>query len=389
MANVFQKPEKFAATALALLQKEIKGAGLFVHKFGKADYSGAKGDVVNIKRPPILRARDAGFRTRNTLIVDDIVQSKIQVRLDKHPYSRVGLSPEEATLDEVSYVRDVQAPQVRALVEDFDESIAAALGGATFAHEVNYNPDGVGIAADPRKVARRAKRLLDSSHVPSSGRYWLVGSAVSESIASLDKLLEVDASGLPEALRDGVVGRLAGFVIIDWPSLADDESYFVHETAVALSTVAPVVPNGAAAGASIAAAGLAVTQVWSYGDDTMQDRSTVHAFTGADVVTDPQIGPDGRVVIESDEVQFEFVRAVKVNFTEPDDSGLSNDPTGVTAGEPGAFTPAGATVPATIGALRALGSLGQTDAWGAGEYVVIGSGNVHWDGDDWAIGIAE
>lgn len=318
MANVFEKADKFAATALAVLQREIKGAGLFVHKYGKADYVGAKDDTINIKRPPILRARDAGFRTRNQLVVDNIVQSRIQVKLSKHPYSRVELSPEEATLDEVDYVRDVQAPQVRALVEDFDESIVAALGGATFVHEVDFTPGAPGVPGDPRKVARRAKRLLDSSKVPASGRYWLVGSAVSEAVANSDKLLDVDTSGLPEALRDGVVGRLSGFIIVDLPSLGDDESYFVHNTAVALSAVAPVVPKGAAAGATIAGDGLAVTQVWDYQSGTMADQSTVHAFTGATPVTDPKIGEDGRVVVTGGDVQFEFVRAVKVNFTEND-----------------------------------------------------------------------
>lgn len=65
-------------------------------------------------------------------------------------------------------------------------------------------------------------------------------------------------------------------------------------------------------------------------------------------------------------------------------------PTGVTAGTPGAFTPAGAAVPATIGDLRALALLdaGTDAAWAEGEYVVIGSGNVHWNGDDWAMGVA-
>lgn len=63
-------------------------------------------------------------------------------------------------------------------------------------------------------------------------------------------------------------------------------------------------------------------------------------------------------------------------------------PTGVTAGTPGEFSPVGAEVPATIGALRALGALGQTTAWSTGEYVVIGSGNVHWNGTDWATGVA-
>ena len=329
MANVFLKAEKYAGTALALLQHEIKGAGLFVHKYGQADYVGAKNDTVMIRRPPILRARDAGFRTRNALVVDEIVKSKIAVKLTKHPYSRVELSAEEETLDEVDYVRDVQAPQVRAISEDFDESIKGALANATFVHEVSFTPAGTGRFADPRKVARRAKRLLDSSSVPATGRYWLVGSAVSEEVATCDKLLDVDTSGLPEALREGVVGKLAGFIIIDWPVLGDTESYFVHNTAVALSAVAPVVPKGAAAGASVAGSGLAVTQVWDYQSDTLTDQSTVHAFTGAGVITDPkivQIGErKGLIDMVADEPVMEFVRAVKVNFTEADEE--SGEPT--------------------------------------------------------------
>ena len=332
MANVFEKADKFAGTALALLQKEIKGAGLFVHRYGVADYSGAKGDTIMIKRPPILAARDAGFRERNALVVDSIVQSKIAVQLDRHPYSRVELSPEEATLDEVNYVRDVQAPQVRALVEDFDNSIAGALAAATFVNTVAYD----GATGDPRKVARKAKRYLDAANVPAAGRYWLVGAAVSEAIASLDKLLDVNTAGIPEALREGVVGRLAGFTIIDWPALEDDESYFVHETAVAISAVAPVVPRGAASGATIAGNGLAVTQVWDYQSETLADQSTVHAFTGATPVVDPKILTEakdadstagtpaqrkGEIEVDKDgEPVMQFVRGVKVTFTEATDS---------------------------------------------------------------------
>lgn len=329
MANVFQKADKFAATALALLEREIKGAGLFVHKYGVADYAGAKNDTVMIKRPPVLVARDAGFRSRNTLVVDSIMQSKIAVQLSKHPYSRVELSPEEATLDEVEYVRDVQAPQVRAMVVDFDDSIAATLAGATFVHEVDFAEGATDKTGDPRKVAILAKKKLDSSYVEASGRYWLVGANVSAAIAAYDGLLKVNEAGIPEALRDGVVGRLAGFTIVDWPALGDDESYFVHNTAVALSTVAPVVPKGAAAGATVAGQGLAVTQVWDYQPGTLADQSTVHAFTGTSLVTDPKIlaadvkDSSGDVTQRKGEIELDdgvpvmqFVRAVKVTFTE-------------------------------------------------------------------------
>ncbi len=62
-------------------------------------------------------------------------------------------------------------------------------------------------------------------------------------------------------------------------------------------------------------------------------------------------------------------------------------PQGVTAGTPGEFTPEGSTVPANITALRAL-DIGSGAAWTEGQYVVIGTGNVHWNGTDWATGAA-
>ncbi len=64
-------------------------------------------------------------------------------------------------------------------------------------------------------------------------------------------------------------------------------------------------------------------------------------------------------------------------------------PTGVTAGTPGAFTPAGAQVPGTLAALRALGALGQSSAWTAGQYVTYGtSSKAYWDGTEWQTGVA-
>ncbi len=63
-------------------------------------------------------------------------------------------------------------------------------------------------------------------------------------------------------------------------------------------------------------------------------------------------------------------------------------PTSVTAGTPGSFGPSGAAIPANITALRALGDLGQDDPWTEGQYVVIGTGNVYWDGSDWKTGTA-
>lgn len=331
MANIFTKADKFAATALELLRRTVKAPSLFVHKFGKADFVGAAGDTVNIKRPAILRARDKGFRTNNAIVVDELAQTTIPVKLTAFPYSAVALTIEEETLDDVDYVRDVQKPQVDAVAEFYEELIVKGLGAATYKMTVTYDLGSASAKEnDARKVASRARKMFQDAHVPAAGRYWLVGSRVAEAIRDTDKLLEVDASGLPEALRDGVVTRLSGFTVVELDYLGETESYFVHESALALANVGPVVPKGAIAGASITGpGGIAVTQVWDYDAMQAKDRSIVMSFAGVAAVTDPKVYTDADEAAdpthradtialdgEGDPI-LEFVRGIKVLFAEP------------------------------------------------------------------------
>lgn len=309
--NIFIKGEKYAKTALALLRKTVKTPALFTNRFGIADFKGAAGDTVMVKRPPVLKAREKEWRGDDAIVVDRLVQTSIPVVLNKHPYSAVALTSEEETLDEIDYVRDVQAPQVAAMLDYFEGAVIGALSGADYTMQVDFATGG-----DPRKVALRARKLFQDASVPATGRYWLVGSSVSEAIAGYEKLLDVDTSGLPEAVRDGVVGRLAGFTIIEVDHLGENESYFVHNSAVAIAAVAPAVPQGASKGGAVAAGhGLAVTQVWDYDGTHMHDRSVVHAFVGASLVTDPEVDEGGAIVLDDDnKPQLEFRRAIKVNF---------------------------------------------------------------------------
>lgn len=317
MANIFQKATKLAGTALSLLKREVKLPSLFTMKYGVSDFRGAAGDTVMVKRPPLLRARDKGWRSANAIIVDDIVQSKIAVKLDKFPYNAVHLSPEEATLDEVNYVRDIQNPQVQSMIEFYEDVIVDTLGNADFVLEVNFTPTSPASAYnhDPATVALRARKLLNDEKVPTTGRYWFVGSTVSENIAGHPRLLAVDTSGMSEALREGVVGRLGGFTVVEVQGLEPEESYFVHETAVALANVAPVVPQGAVSGSSIAANGMAITQIFDYDSVNAKDRSIVESFVGAAPVLDPEVGDDGKIRVDTNgDPIMDFFRAVKVTW---------------------------------------------------------------------------
>ncbi|HEY4267520.1 MAG TPA: hypothetical protein VGM94_04940 [Galbitalea sp.] len=316
MANIFVKGTKFAATALALLQRELKAPSLFVNKYSRTDFMGAEGDVINIKRPAVLVARDKGWRNDDAIVIDNLANSKIQVSLDHHIYTAVALSPEEETLDDIDYVRDVQVPQVRAILDFFENLIVGVLSAATFVYGVVFNTSATDGTEDPRKVAIQARKLAQKAHWPLGGRYWLVGADVSAAIASYTKLLDVDTAGLPEAVREGVVGRLSGFTIVELDALDDDESYFVHETALGLAAVAPVVPNGVTKGGGVAAGnGIAVTQLWDYDSDHLKDRSIVHLFAGGTPILDPEVDATGAIVRdEDDNVELKFKRAIKVTF---------------------------------------------------------------------------
>jgi hypothetical protein len=53
------------------------------------------------------------------------------------------------------------------------------------------------------------------------------------------------------------------------------------------------------------------------------------------------------------------------------------------------FTPANAIRPGILSSLQLLGAIGQTAAWGAAEYVVLGDlSKAYWDGDSWEAGTA-
>jgi len=93
---------------------------------------------------------------------------------------------------------------------------------------------------------------------------------------------------------------------------------------------------------------------------------------------------------ESNSVPFVITAAAGDPEPEADTtSGNGTPPTEVVPGDPGEFLPKGCAVPENISALREIElEMESLKKWKKGEHVAIGTGNVHWDGEDWAKGIA-
>lgn len=141
------------------------------------------------------------------------------------------------------------------------------------------------------------------------------------------------------------------------------------------------------------------------------DTELAYFFLGLDDVNPPRaigrvrlvagaFGGDARVTLTAD-LSLPVERKPDIEFGDATSSvvitgagGASIAITGVTAGTPGSFAPVDATVPPTLAALKGdavvgdSGSNAPTTAWTTGQFVNLGTGTAHWDGDEWIAGSA-
>ncbi|MDP3984323.1 MAG: P22 phage major capsid protein family protein, partial [Acidimicrobiia bacterium] len=288
MANSFLKAEKIVSQALGLLQRELVLPRLVVRK-GVADFAGAKNDTLNIRIPSILKGREYEWRTRgSTITTDELDEYSVAVTLDKHPYSAVGITDEELTLDIENWGEQVARPQIRAVAELLEGYIAEAMENAVYRHVVTYT-EGDGSDDDRAfyRAAVSARKFLNQENVPAAGRKLLLGANVEEAALNSSHLVKANEAGDDSALREAVVGRIAGFEVIgNCNSIDPDFAVAMHPTAFVLGNVAPVVPDGAKTGATLTFDSLAMRWVRDYESDRARDRSFYSAFAGAASVED-------------------------------------------------------------------------------------------------------
>lgn len=304
MANSFIKPEVIARMALGMLQREIVLPAL-VWTDAVASWEGAKDDTVSIRVPARLTARKRNLRgaagvaapTGRQIILDNLTETKVDLTLDEDIYSAVPVTDEELTLDIADFGAQVLAPQVRAVAEGLEDKLVDTMQGATYAETVEIN------FSDPYDGLVDARTALNDADVPMFGRAAVVGSSIEAAILKSDRFTKADFAGVESgqsAVREALIGRIAGFDIYSARSIDADEGYAFHRTAYVLSTRAPKVPDGVSFGEAQSYQGLALRWLRDYDFANVQDRSLVDTFAGSNVVADG--------------AGDTFVRAVKLEF---------------------------------------------------------------------------
>lgn len=288
MANTFLKPEVIAGTALELLRRESVLPNL-VWANATGDFAGAKGDTITIRVPATAKARKRALRATGAarnIIMDELVEDAIAVKLDTDIYSAVPVTDEELTLDITDFAVQVLQPQINAVVDQAENDIAASMAGATYATTVEVNP------ADPWDAIIEARKSLNDANVPRDGRALLVGSGLEAALLKSDQFVRYDQAGDQDAFREARIGRVAGTDVYTSNAIDEDEGYFFHRTAYIFASRAPQIPNGAAFGASQSASGLALRWLRDYDFTSTTDRSLVDVYTGHSVVKDHSVPGD-------------------------------------------------------------------------------------------------
>jgi hypothetical protein len=165
-----------------------------------------------------------------------------------------------------------------------------------------------------------ARIALNNHNVPPSQRFLAVGSNVEAAILKSDRLSKFDQSGSSDALREAIIGRIAGFTAMSVPGLDPDIAIAAHKTAFVLALVAPVVPQGAAWGETRSYRGMSLRVLRDYdpaGSNGPVDRLLTDTFMGTGIVEDRgTIDGDGKFVPSEDgDDEPIFIRAVKLSLS--------------------------------------------------------------------------
>jgi hypothetical protein len=279
MANSFLKPTVIANASVGLLRREVVTPTLFWRN-GLDNFQGGVNDTITLRLPAYGVAKTRTLRTAGPLVMSDLHERSVDVKLTTDVYHGVNVTDEELTLDITSFGQQILLPQAQAVARGVEDLAVTAMTGATYHNTVTMDP------ANPRAALLAAKLQLDLANVPLTGRSIAMGSSVSNALLSDNTLTQVNTSGSSEVLREATIGRLYGFNLIEVPALPADVAIAFHQTAFAMATRSPVVPDGAAFGASANSDGFAMRWIRDYDALTVKDRSIVSTYVGFAVVTD-------------------------------------------------------------------------------------------------------
>lgn len=245
------------------------------------EFVAGRGQTINVRKP--VTAGDARTYTpenranRDAIEFNELDEQWVPVTMKDQIYNAIRLPDDFATFDLESLERQVLVPQAESVVDVLAKPLIAHMTAIESEDGLTIGAGGQG----PLEVATRARRILNARKVPFANRFLAVGTGLAEQFVNLKELTDVGASGSDGALREGTIGRLRGFTVIEDPALPDYFGTAYHRDAFAHVTRPSRQPEGAAMSATIAADGFALRWIQHYNPNQLEDQSVVDTFVGA------------------------------------------------------------------------------------------------------------
>lgn len=281
MANQFYQAPQVARVAAALASEDAYLSAL-VNRDYQDDIlgGGGRGRTVNVRIPGALIARDRGIDDKTSAIVlDELVESTFPITLGTHAYSAVPLSEGDMSLNLESFSAQVLAPQVEAVVDfiehDFVTTLSATEGVQAGETALTYDP------TNPVKTFIALRKVLRDRGVNPAALNTVVGTQVYADLIASGQLIDVSQSGSTAALREGQVGRVQGFTVVESTRIGETEIKAFSRDAFTIAVRAPLVPAGAPYGAVESSNGFGLRYLRDYDIMHTVDRSMVSTFVGS------------------------------------------------------------------------------------------------------------
>lgn len=279
------------------------------------NFRGALNDTVTLRVPAYTVANERALRSGDARSRRGLFESAVPVTLNHNLYRDVPLSDEEQTLDILDFARQVINPMLGGIARGIEDVLLDdAILDAVYEYVVLLDEEA------PYGGIVEARKNLNDARVPFEGRYLACGTSIAAALISAPQFAAVDQSGTSQTLREGQLGRIAGFTVMESPGIPPDEAYAYHQTAYCLSTQAPAVPGGAPAGFVANQDGFAIRLVQVLDSATIENIVTADVFVGASAVTDyGEVNEAGQFIPAEDPnaegVDDVFVRGVKITTT--------------------------------------------------------------------------
>lgn len=201
MAHSFITVKDFARAALPRLIDHLVFPNL-IHKDYSDDFSGRRGDTIQVRKPVVLEARD--FDPAQGVTNQDIVESTVDVTLDKIATVDVGIEALQGAVNIDDLTRVFIDPAAAALAQKINAD------GLKLYQDVASCVGTAGTTPATLSAFASARKALNQQKAPVSGRAAVWDPEADAAFTALDAIVHAEKSGSTQALREGSIGRVMG-----------------------------------------------------------------------------------------------------------------------------------------------------------------------------------